>query len=818
MGAFFKSKFTLALVPVLLSASFNDVAIAQDTAPPDDRNAEAQTLQAKAADQMLIVEVSLNSIKKGEFVVYSKQDGDWLLKEEDLKAMEVSPPYGTPVTLENEVFYALKPLGAEIQFDEKRLALDITLAAAKLPKNTIDFLPKHPKTQLRPTDNSAYLNYYALYTGNTLDSRKNFKLSLEPGIRIGELYFHSESAHIFGDQATKNIRYETNLTYDNRDTLQRLVIGDFSTSSGNLGNLKNLGGIGFSKLYRIDPYLIKYPIAGFDGEITNPSNVRILLDNIQLSSTKLPPGQFNLENINYYGGLRNISVVLKDSFGREKIITQPFYFSDQNLQQGLHEYSYNVGLSRKNLGLKSNEYRGWALSAFHHYGLTDWLTVGARGEAEQNRFNVGGSGFLRLNRLGTLSAHYAQAKDEMGSGWAGIVRYGYQDHNFNSQVELSYKTPHYETAQPLASTKASSTQQTKKGLRAVVAYTFPEIGNFSAQYSYLTPYQDILQNQATPNQRLQTVSLGYSRTLFGSLGIQINASQNFGANADKNLFALFTYTFGDNHTAQFIHEQRKDTISNSFQIGNNTPIGEGLAYRVGGAWAGTGNGDLQNLTPSVRYNGPYGNYSMDAQIEHGQNTPIRTTYQLGTSGSLAYVDSSFALSRPVTDSFGIVEVGKLEGVRVYQSSHEIGRTDKNGRIFLANMGSYIDNTISIDDKDIPFDYTLEQKELHVSPPLHSGSVIRFGIKKLHIIQGHLHVKTSGKPQPVEYVDLAITVDNKEQTVPTGKGGEFYLENLSPGQYHAKFDRNGHCEFDLTIPDSKELIIELGDLYVCQLSK
>jgi outer membrane usher protein FimD/PapC len=149
----------------------------------------------------------------------------------------------------------------------------------------------------------------------------------------------------------------------------------------------------------------------------------------------------------------------------------------------------------------------------------------------------------------------------------------------------------------------------------------------------------------------------------------------------------------------------------------------------------------------------------------------------------------------------------------------MGRTNKNGRIFLANLGSYIDNTISIDDKDVPFDYTISEKELHISPALHSGSVIHFDINRLQIIQGLLNIKVGNSFIPAENVDLIVVINQIPKTFPTGKEGEFYVENLKSGKYPASFDQgNRHCQFELVIPESKEMIIDLGKLYVCYFPK
>ena len=48
---------------------------------------------------------------------------------------------------------------------------------------------------------------------------------------------------------------------------------------------------------------------------------------------------------------------------------------------------------------------------------------------------------------------------------------------------------------------------------------------------------------------------------------------------------------------------------------------------------------------------------------------------------------------------------------------------------------------------------------------------------------------------------------------TGKRGEFYLENVSPGSHEARIERDGNpCTFRMTIPESDEMIIDIGEVF------
>jgi outer membrane usher protein FimD/PapC len=159
-----------------------------------------------------------------------------------------------------------------------------------------------------------------------------------------------------------------------------------------------------------------------------------------------------------------------------------------------------------------------------------------------------------------------------------------------------------------------------------------------------------------------------------------------------------------------------------------------------------------------------------------------------------------------------VTVDNLAGVRVYQNNQEMGRTDARGRVFVPTMGSYVENQITIADKDVPMDYSLAEVSRLVSPPLRSGSVIRFEARKYQAVTGKLYAKEDGEARPVEYHEIRMEADGKEVTFPTGKGGEFYLENPRPGAYLASFEYRGRkCVVGLKVPVSEDTIVDLGGI-------
>jgi outer membrane usher protein FimD/PapC len=784
---------------------------------------------ASFASETIIVNVVLNQVPKGELFVTLTDDGDFLIKTSDLQSMGVSGPFLQSVTIEDEAYVSLKSF-SDISFvyDEKKLSLEITAAPKLLPKQILDFAPKEPLTVYYPKDSSAFLNYRLDYvTGNSF-TFKGFNFTNELGVRIGDFLLLSDSYFTDNNENSRFIRLSSRLIYDRRPEMQRLTLGDFTATSGNLGTDLILGGISLSKVYRINPYFINRPTAGLSGLAPLPSDLEVYLNGTRIRTERLAPGEFELRNITGYGGASDVQVIVRDPFGREQLINYPFYFTDITLKKGLHEYSYNLGVIREDYGVVGNSYGKLAFAGFHNYGFTDFLTLGLRGEWAGSVFNMGSQASFLIPTAGTVTASLSGSYDGKGSsGVAGLLGWSFRGENdVSARLFVKGVSSDYATIDPL-----SSTLKTEYEADAGIGYSNRLLGSFTIDFASYRTYQ----GDAT-----RTVTASYSRNLANNINLNASFRRKLAPTSDNEFFVGISYYPGRQINLSANYRRAGEANTETLVLQKNQPIGEGLGYNVAVERTDADSYDVTRVNPSIRYNAPFGVYAVDYSWLD-TNSGSSQYSRFSASGAIAYLGNTLGVIRPVSDSFALVKVGEVAGVGVNLNNQMMARTGSSGKAFIPDLGSFNYNQVSVTDKDIPMDYLLSAKLKYISPPFRSGSCVNFDAPKVQAITGTVSARIGTEMKPLEYDVISVTVNGVPITLQTGSGGEFYLDNytlggtdgpdsqdlgcsaldrtgasaIKPGTYTATVDHEGRsCTFSFEIPRAYEMILELGQI-TCQ---
>ena len=88
------------------------------------------------------------------------------------------------------------------------------------------------------------------------------------------------------------------------------------------------------------------------------------------------------------------------------------------------------------------------------------------------------------------------------------------------------------------------------------------------------------------------------------------------------------------------------------------------------------------------------------------------------------------LARPIVDSFAVVRIDDIPGVRVYQNGNYAGKSDASGKVILTQLMPYMDSRITVEDQDVPIDITLKSNEQRVAPYYRSGVIADLAARRV----------------------------------------------------------------------------------------
>lgn len=764
--------------------------VAPDPVPPAGRlspslEQAATGIGTSPPFEAIIATVNVNGVARGTTPILRDQKGSLFVPVVDFQSWSLAVPGGAALRLQGIEHVDLgRVAGLQARFDEKRVALEITVAAEKLPKNTLDLRWRYPDA-LRPTQPSAFLNYALSVAGDESFGSSRTLVTTEAGGRMGDMLLYSSGT--YSDQAADRgyTRLQTNLTYDQRDSLQRLIAGDFFTPTRELSASFPMGGLSFTKYYPMDPYFIQYPTLNLNTTAALPSQVEVRIDGNVIARQQVQPGPIDIVNVTGYQGARNVQVVVRDAFGREQVIQQPFYFTDFALKQGLHDYSYNVGWLRNDYGFSSNDYGKPAFTGFHRYGFTDRLTLGLRGEAGEGMVNAGPIGTVLLPGAGIVGAGVSLSNGEGSTGYASSLFYSFIAPRYSVNLNGRHFGDDYRLL------PSGEPSQTRNFASASVAYSPGGFGTISTSYT-VTEMRNL--------ESLYAWNVGYNMSLLGGRGVlTLGYTKNWGLIDEWTGSVVFRYLFDRDYSAVASATRVGDTKSQSLSFEKTVPIGEGFGFSVGPGRIESPAGTSILSNAYAQYNGRYA--TLQGRYQGSSNDSVtRGLAEVTVASGIGYVQDRLFVSRPLTDSFAVVKVGDVPDVPVRANGQLMGTTDAGGEVVVSPMLSFYDNYLVFDQQAVPLDYVFTSSRLVVSPAFRSGSFLAFDVKKNRAVFGRLEQEVKQQRVPIEFRELKVTRAGVEIRAFTGKGGEFYIEALDPGDYELRVEADPACAAKIRVTD------------------
>jgi outer membrane usher protein len=774
--------------------------------------AAAVLLQAlpAAAQERSIWALVVNEEPKGDIEIVLTPEGPWVDPAAIITAGIRTLPDGerrvfAPDTVSRVSLASLAPQITYV-LDEAEIRVIISADPTLLSTTSLAISNPRPAGWKVTSNNAVFMNYSVNWS--TDDKAAGY----------GEF-----GAHLFGalfetaagvDQTGAVTPGLTSLTVDQVRGRRRWVFGDTIGRTTTLGSSPVVGGFSVSTQQDIDPYYAIYPAPQISGAVRTPSTADVYVDGRLVSSVRLPPGQFTLNDLPLETGLGNAQVIIRDAFGRQQTINLGFYLSTRLLKKGEQDYSYVGGLERTVDGTKV-EYGRAMGTAVHNIGLTDWLTIGFQAEGAKD-LAMGGAGFnTRLGRLGTFGGEGLISQNaDKEQGYAATGVYSFLAKWFSIDLRATWIGPKFQnlflTPADRAEVNADASASVSFGRLGSlnVGGTLGGPSALTARISQIEPdligrlpddVKGSLQD-ALANQHDKLLRLGYNLPVTSRAQLSFNATRTdqAGLPVSWSGFASLTLALGWRTVASAVTTvDAQGEALTSVNLQRSLPLGPGFGFRI--------DADAQEPYRSSGIFEAQGRRGIvGLRLDGAQGD--KTVATLNLAGSIVAIGGEVLLSRPVDDGFALVKVPNASGVRVLANNQEEGRTGRNGSLFVPNLQSYLSSPISIVQDDVPVDVKLGEIEQDIAVPYRGGAVVTFAATVIRALTGRLDV--AGKAPA--YGTLSVTVGATSFSSPLNANGEFYFENLPPGDHPGIASwGEGTCRATIHMPDKAPTMTDAG---------
>ena len=762
------------------------------------------------AQERSIWALVINDEPKGDVEIVLTSEGPWVDPSALLAAGIQTVPEGRRQAFAPDTIarVSLASLAPRITFtlDEAEIRLIISADPALLRATEVAISNPRPPGWKVTSNNAFFLNYSSNWSTDHATTGYG-----ELGAHVFGALFESAASIDDTGAVTPGL---TSLTVDQVRGRRRWVLGDTIGRSTSLGSSPIVGGFGVSTQQDLDPYYTIYPAPQIRGVVRTPSTADVYVDGRLVSSVRLPPGRFTLNDLPIETGLGNARVIIRDAFGRQQSINLGFYLSTQLLKRGEQDYSYAGGLERTSSGTRV-EYGRAMGTAVHNIGLTDSLTIGFQAEGAKD-LAMAGAGFnARFWRLGTFGAEgLASRTADQAQGYAATGVYSFLANWFSTEIRATWIGPNFQnlflTSADQAQVTADASASTSLGRLGslTVGGTLGGPEALTARISQIDP--DILGRlpdsvkrslqDALATQHDKLLRLGYSLNVTSRTQLSVNATRvdKAGSPTAWEGFASLTLSLGWRTVASAVTtvDTAGDALT-SVNVQRSLPLGPGFGFRI--------DADAQEPYRTAGIFEAQGRRGIVGVRVDGSRDD-NTVGTINLAGSIVAIGGEVLLSRPVDDGFALVKVPNSRGVRVLANNQLSGRTGRRGSLFVPDLRSYLSSPIGIVQDDLPVEVKLGAISQDIAVPYRGGAVVVFEAQVIRALTGHLDV---GGKAPA-YGTLSVTVGSAEFSSPLNASGEFYFEDLPPGDHPGIASWSGRtCRATIHMPDKAPPMTDAG---------
>ena len=685
---------------------------------------------------------------------------------------------------------------------DQRGALRLSLRPSRAERRPGDVLPARF---------SGFVNLRAVAEhldadGNDDDGFRAPTIDVLAAARLGSVVLEGEA--LADLEAGRQGRLGTRLVYDDLDRLVRFRAGDVRMPATSFQAAADTLGVSIERRYLdLDPGRSTRPTGQRSFALDRTADVDLLVNGSLVRRFRLEPGNYDIRDFPLTAGANTVELLIEDDTGLVERLTFDLFFDSALLDVGLTEFALTGGVrSRLERFERDYDTDEWQVSGFVRRGVAEVFTLGANAQLDRDVRQAGIETVL-ATPIGAFALDAtASHSDQAGAGAAAELDYrlllGAAANGARRSLSASATT----TTRDFASLgNPERVNPFYLDLRASYAQPLPLdiFGSFNVAYGFGRDGRD---------DRWRT-GISARRQLFG---IDFGVDLAYGRGGFDDGFETFlraSYRFGQRQSLRASYDSRVERSTLSYRR-----FGTALAGNYDLLLEAAHQPDDVSVSGAIGYAGNRGRLSLShlaRSTDLGNGLDQQRT-RLLAEAAIAYADGAFAIGRPISGAFAIVEGHpSLDGTRIMVDPTRDGARAQTGPLGPAlhgDLGSYAHRAIGFDVEDLPLGYDLGAGVFEVVPPYRAGYRLTVGSDYTVTAVGTL-LDAAGEPIGL----LAGTAQEADTATPatvplfTNRAGRFGVQGLRPGRWQIVINTAPPSTFELLVPEGTIGLLRAGEL-------
>lgn len=629
--------------------------------------------------------------------------------------------------------------GATVEFDGSRLKLNISIPQIAMRRDAAGYVDPSRWDQ---GINTAFVNYQASaqQSRSDLNGRKHgADLYLNSGVNLGGWRLRSNHSLRHDSQGSRD--WNSAYTYAQHDlpaTFGQLTLGETFTP-GDVFRSLPIQGINLQSDMGMLPDSMQGYAPVIRGVAQTRAKVEIRQNGYPIYSTYVPPGPYEINDLNVAGGSGELEIVVTEDDGRVQRFTQPYATLGNLLREGVWRYSASLGRYNDPAGQQNPLFWQGTVATGLPGGTT--LYGGMLGNAFYTASNLGVG--QSLGRFGALSFDVTRSSTDIdtrgiskvqGSSYA--LKYG---KSFETRTNLRFAGYRYSTEGYRdfdEAVRQRSQDQRYQGNRRsrLEAAVYQNLGKASALSLTLSQenYWGLSQEQRQFQFSFNTQHNDISYNLYASKSLTDRGYD------DRQIGLSISMPLGSTRrstTATFDLLDNGKALSQRASLSGRT-LDDRLSYR-----AGLTNSETREKSTSlsVGYQAPFGNVGAGmTQASHYSQASVNA------SGALLLHEDGLETGPYIGETAALIEVPGVADVGVLNAGQV--RTNERGYALVPYMRPYRVNRVVLNTDNLGPDVEIENGVTHLVP--RRGAVVKttFAAQVVKRLVATFHDST-GSPLP-----------------------------------------------------------------------